>query len=62
MCELILNKRERELIKVQADAALKIIITMRRFDLVKNPVGASEVFSVWGFAKKYGVKFNDDKK
>ena len=54
-----------ELTRVHADAIMRMMVTMRRFDLAVKPTGRyhdnNEVYNVWDFAKKYGINPNGTK-
>ena len=54
-----------ELNKQSATVLFKFIITLRRFDLAVNPSGiyhdVNHVFSVWEYARQYGVNIDDRK-
>ena len=54
-----------ELNKESATVLFKFIVTLRRLDLAQNPSGiyhdVNHVFSVWEYAKQYGVNINDSK-
>lgn len=51
--------------KDNATVLFKFIVTLRRLELANNPSGiyhdVNHVFSVWDYAKKYGVEADDSK-